>query len=330
MAVKLKQSQLRREVTEEKQARAVKKFRVCEQNPSYIDRVLHLQRTVGNQEVNWMIRSGVLQAKLQNGRSGDIYEREADHIPSRIMRKPEINFSVVRSNQSPANRTRGKHQACLPAAPAPQRHRTLTSTAAQIAAMEACEWGHTDPDNLGIATETCRDGADWRLVVTQVNSVIRTYSRLLPGQAEPVPGVNTTAANFCNQATDLDGLGECAGNWYMIHAVRAHEDVHIDEWRDNFTTEWNPLETAIEALRVPASGATADRHAATAALRGMAVFQNAQDTSDAGGNFPTYWGMPDPSPDTNVAEWLVVDPRIRWICQYADAQGWNSGACPVC
>lgn len=243
-----------------------------------------------------------------------------------------VRFSTIQSNQLPADSVEGKRKNCPPASPAPQRHRRLNSTAAQIAAMGAGTWGITMPDNLGIYTETCRDGANWRLNVTLVNSVIRTHSRLLAGQREPIPGVNTTSANFCDQVTELDdlGLGHPLHQWYMIRAVRAHEDVHIDEWRDNFDTDWNPLEAAIEGLSVPASGATATKAAATTALRSDPVFQNARDTTNGGGNFPTFWGIPDPNANTDAAERAVVDPRIQWICKRAQWDGWNPAGCPVC
>ncbi len=319
---------------------------------SPVERVLFLQKTLGNQAVQRLIESGALQTKLRMGMPGDIYEQEAARpfiarelasasIQSKekgedrddevkIKHKPTISISIVQSDLPTMIGVDGKRQACPAAAPAPQRHRELNSTAAQIAAMGACTWGITAPDNLGIRTRTCMDGANWRLVITQVNSVIRTHSRLLPGQAEPVPDVNTTAANFCNQVTELDALGDCAGAWYMIRAVRAHEDVHIDEWRDNFNIDWAPLETAIEALTVPAAGATADRAAATTSLRGTAVFTNALDTSNAGGNFPTFWGIPDPNANTDAAERAIVNPRIRWICRQARWQGWNPAGCPIC
>jgi hypothetical protein len=248
----------------------------------------------------------------------------------KIKGRPAITFSVVRSDYFPPNGVEGKRQACPAAAAAPQRHRGLDSTAAQIAAMGACTWGITAPDTLGISTQTCRAGPNWRLVITQVNSVVRSHSRLLAGQREPVPDVNTTAGNFCNQVTELDTLGVCPGAWYMIRAVHAHENVHVREWLDNFTADWNPLEAAIEGLTVPAAGATASRAAATAALRADPVFVNARDTSNAGGNFPTFWAIPDPNANTNAAERAVVTPRIQWICKHAGWRGWGPAGCPVC
>jgi len=44
---------------------------------SHIGRILFLQRTIGNQAVQRLIKSGALQAKLRIGQLGDVYEQEA-------------------------------------------------------------------------------------------------------------------------------------------------------------------------------------------------------------------------------------------------------------
>ena len=61
---------------------------------SSADRVLFLQRTIGNQAVQRMVRSGALQAKLKIGQPGDVYEQEADQVAEQVMRMPE--FGVQR------------------------------------------------------------------------------------------------------------------------------------------------------------------------------------------------------------------------------------------
>jgi outer membrane protein OmpA-like peptidoglycan-associated protein len=53
------------------------------------DRVLFLQRTIGNQAVQRLMKSGVLQAKLKIGAPGDVYEQEADRVAEWVMRMPE-------------------------------------------------------------------------------------------------------------------------------------------------------------------------------------------------------------------------------------------------
>ena len=56
---------------------------------SPIDQVMYLQRTIGNQAVQWLIKSGALQAKLKIGQPGDRYEQEADRVADAVMRMPE-------------------------------------------------------------------------------------------------------------------------------------------------------------------------------------------------------------------------------------------------
>jgi Domain of unknown function (DUF4157) len=54
-----------------------------------IDRILLLQRTIGNQAVQRLFKSGIIQAKLKIGQPGDIYEQEADRVAEQVMRMPE-------------------------------------------------------------------------------------------------------------------------------------------------------------------------------------------------------------------------------------------------
>ena len=206
----------------------------------------------------------------------------------------------------------------------------LRSTADSISKMGNCTWGITAPDKLGVRTRVVKDGTDWNPEVTHVNSVIRSYSRLLAGQKEPVPGTNTSKTNWQDQVNELNRLGSCAGKWYMIRAVRAHENVHVKEWKDNFETDWAAQRTNIENLKVPASGTTEKPGDAHKALRAMPAFDNARLTTNASGNYPTFWGIADPNPQTDAAEKKVVDPRIEWICKYAKWNKWNPASNAVC
>lgn len=52
-------------------------------------RVLHLQRTIGNQAVQRLFKSGILQAKLRIGQPNDIYEQEADRVAEQVMNMPK-------------------------------------------------------------------------------------------------------------------------------------------------------------------------------------------------------------------------------------------------
>ncbi len=88
------------------------------------DRILFLQKTVGNQTVQGMMKSGALRTKLRNspscpvfprrcpfegachtcparvqakleiGQPGDKYEQEADRVADQVMRMPEPNVQL--------------------------------------------------------------------------------------------------------------------------------------------------------------------------------------------------------------------------------------------
>src|SRR4029077_18758578 len=55
---------------------------------SAIGRIYSLQRTVGNREVERLLKSGVIQAKLKVNERGDIYEQEADRVADQMMAVP--------------------------------------------------------------------------------------------------------------------------------------------------------------------------------------------------------------------------------------------------
>lgn len=247
-------------------------------------------------------------------------------IPPAEARKAKIVFRVV---EAPPPGGQGKTK-CPAPKNFPVGFTPKRSTAAQIAAMGPCLWGITSPDPLKVATLTCREGPLWRLRVAEVVSDIRTFSRQLPGQTAPTTA-SSTAANFCGQVTDLDTLGACgAGHFYMLNAVRAHEAVHVDEWRTSMGSDWPAQKAIIEGLNVPAVGATKSKAAARAAMRGSAAFRNALQTDGASGNFPAFWGIADPNAQTDAAERVVVTPQIRHLCVNARNRGFGPGACPVC
>ena len=56
---------------------------------SPVERILHLQRTVGNQAVRELLTANLIQAKLTIGEPGDSHEQEADRIADRVMGMPE-------------------------------------------------------------------------------------------------------------------------------------------------------------------------------------------------------------------------------------------------
>ena len=57
-----------------------KKPKLAPRINSPVDQISFLQQTVGNRQVQRLLGSGVIQAKLKVNKPGDSYEQEADRI----------------------------------------------------------------------------------------------------------------------------------------------------------------------------------------------------------------------------------------------------------
>ena len=66
---------------------------------SHVDQILFLQRTIGNQAVQRLIKSGTLQAKLKIGQPGDRYEQEADRIADQVISMPDPKLQRQPENE---------------------------------------------------------------------------------------------------------------------------------------------------------------------------------------------------------------------------------------
>ena len=72
----------------ENSASTARKIESPQSMSSPVDQVMYLQRTIGNQAVQRLIKSGALQAKLKIGQPGDKYEQEANRVADAVMRVP--------------------------------------------------------------------------------------------------------------------------------------------------------------------------------------------------------------------------------------------------
>jgi hypothetical protein len=62
---------------------------------SPVEQILSMQRTIGNQAVQGLLKSGTLQAKLKIGKPNDKYDQEADRMADKVMRMPERIWGQV-------------------------------------------------------------------------------------------------------------------------------------------------------------------------------------------------------------------------------------------
>jgi hypothetical protein len=89
MGEKIQMAAKKPEVKRENQASQTRNVDRSQSMSSPIDQVLYPQRTIGNQAVQKLAKSGVLQAKIRIGQPGDKYEQYADRVADAVMRMPE-------------------------------------------------------------------------------------------------------------------------------------------------------------------------------------------------------------------------------------------------
>jgi hypothetical protein len=99
MAERVLVSAKKHEAKRENKASQMQKTGPSQSISSPVDQILFLQRTIGNQAVGRLLKSGALQAKLRIGQPGDKYEQEADRVAEQVMRMSES--SVNRKSKSP-------------------------------------------------------------------------------------------------------------------------------------------------------------------------------------------------------------------------------------
>jgi hypothetical protein len=67
---------------------------------SPVEQIFYLQRTIGNQAVQRLIKNRTIQAKLKIGQPNDKYEQEADRVADKVMRMPEQRGALVNGHWS--------------------------------------------------------------------------------------------------------------------------------------------------------------------------------------------------------------------------------------
>ncbi|MBU1568281.1 MAG: hypothetical protein KJ630_21990 [Proteobacteria bacterium] len=77
------------ETTQSRDVPRVRKPGPSQPMNSPVDRILFLQRTIGNQAVLRMMQSKATHSKITMGRPDDIYEQEANRVAERVMHGPE-------------------------------------------------------------------------------------------------------------------------------------------------------------------------------------------------------------------------------------------------
>ena len=77
--------------TKQKSQNSCKQNSALHSSEPFVNRIIQLQRTAGNQAVQRLIKSRTLQAKLKIGQPNDVYEQEADRVADQVTKMPELS-----------------------------------------------------------------------------------------------------------------------------------------------------------------------------------------------------------------------------------------------
>lgn len=192
-------------------------------------------------------------------------------------------------------------------------------------------YGFTDDESIDIEISACSDGKNWHPIIVSVNGNYSEEIRLLPGPPQMLevtgPNGNTTQVNFCNQVSELKSLGGI--NWYMLSAVKAHEDVHATRLKPALENVANKIEQLIEGVSLADNGQT--QQDAILQIKALQDYKTALIQS------VQLWDADyiikisndhNPGGAAEVAEHNIVDPMIASICNFAKIQTW--GLCASC
>jgi hypothetical protein len=187
-------------------------------------------------------------------------------------------------------------------------------------------FGETAPEAIHITIGACNDGTTWTAVLKVVEGQYsETYDIWGGSEVTGISG-NTNQSNFCDQLTSLASLAASYNPqgtppvWYVVAAVKAHEDVHQAHLLPALNNAISDIENLVHSLTVPANGQT------ESAVVSQILAANPNLESDSFNLWATAFSslaQADHSGSTDAAEHAIVDPLIASICAYATAQGWS-------
>lgn len=177
------------------------------------DRILHLQRTAGNQAVQRLIRSGVLQAKLKIGQPHDMYEQEADRVAEQVMRMPEPKMQHQSFMVSPLIQRQVAEEETLQTKE--NGGQSLTVSPSIESSINALRGGGLPLDSVTLTHFEPRFGNNFSEVRVHTDS-----SAVLAAQA-----VNARAFTIGNDV--VFGAGQYAPNTREGQRLLGHELTHV-------------------------------------------------------------------------------------------------------
>jgi hypothetical protein len=300
--------------------------RRAKNNPQLLSQrdILQLQRTIGNQSV---IR--LLPGKRQPVQRLSMAVEEAEDLPqygpALVQRATQVESHPVDETALQNDRFSDVDELAMATAvqqlstnggPRGRHMMTYIDNADEVV------WGFTWPESLDIELTAVRDGDNW---VARAQNLTGHYSimvRLLPGVREVG---STDASNYQAQLRDLRNLTHVKGDWFMLAAVRAHENVHANHFAPALAAVEPYINTRLAGLTTPYNAdTTASADAAIPILRALPGFAAARQYGlDLWTDTWNILKEHDHARATDAAEHTIVDPKIAEIEALAVSNGWG-------
>jgi len=151
------------------------------------DKIMRLQRTIGNRAVGRLITSGLLSAKLRIGKPNDKYEKEADGVADQVMKMLDPQAALQTEEQFVTHTAPPVIQRTTPAQQVPSRFRLIQESLFIRSRSGATiqSWVNSSPGVPGTA----------EIIKTQFIAALRAYIQADPMNVGGTVPVRTTESD---------------------------------------------------------------------------------------------------------------------------------------
>lgn len=181
-------------------------------------------------------------------------------------------------------------------------------------------WGVTQPNLVSFDISVYADCASkqWRCKISKADDQIEQSIRLLPDVLEvtgPLVASTKSIATLEQMKRSLDSVARQGSHYgyYMLAAVKAHEDVHVTQFQTDINKAFPALKAAIESIGVPMKDYSTKADAKTA-MMATSAYKTAMNTfNDATRKAASDTAAHSPITPFINAELGVVNPMIAII-----------------
>jgi hypothetical protein len=326
-----------------------------------IDHILLLHQTIGNQAVQRMIKSGVVQLKDSRPQPGDAYSREINQLAKRVQSIPpgqvqaktatssditslmfivepcsQFQTTALRKPTNPGDQEKAggeKEPAAENNTAGKQGGKCEINEVSPgpkaLSELEDDDAGLTFPENIEISIDAIPAGDNWQAKVTSIKGNYSITARLLPHQKEITGSEgDTTEENYKAQVNSLRAwqVHTSEHEWYVLEAVIAHEEGHLTHFLPALLQVEQDIINEFAKITVPKTPDVDNPEAAAAAIKNLPAFDEAINKARdlwEGAIFELTDKDHYPGGAAYEAEKKVIDQRYKKIEELAIKKGWQ-------